>query len=75
MSTALLSKGAAKGQPLHEAEAQRNPLNRVAGGKMVGWDNYVTVLDPEFLEETARAQYQAKAAATAVGDPGTMSRL
>ncbi len=57
------------------AEAQRNPLNRVAGGKMVGWDNYVTVLDPEFLEETARAQYQAKAAATAVGDPGTMSRL
>lgn len=42
-------------------EARRNPLNQEAGGKMVGWDNYKTVLDLEFLEETAKGQHQAGA--------------
>jgi hypothetical protein len=34
--------------------AKQNPLN--ASDKMVGWDTYSTVLDMDFLKETAKAQ-------------------
>jgi hypothetical protein len=37
-------------------EARRNPLNQTTGGKMVGWDNYSTVLDLDFLATTAKLQ-------------------
>ena len=41
--------------------AQRNPLNKEVNGRMVGWDNYKTVLDLNFLDETANGQHQAGA--------------
>ena len=40
-------------------EARCNPLNKEDSGRMVGWDNYKTVLDLDFLDETANGQYQA----------------
>ena len=36
-------------------EAKKNPLN--ASGKMVGWENYSTVLDLQFLDECAKTQH------------------
>ena len=43
------------------AEARMNPLNQEPGGRMLGWDDFRTVLDEGFLEETAKGQYQAGA--------------
>ena len=39
-------------------KAKAGSLNTVRGGGMVGWDKYKTVLDLDFLEETAKSQYQ-----------------
>lgn len=49
-------------------EAKKNPLNQTENGTMVGWDKYSTVLDLEFLEETAKVQ-------RAVGAKGSKARL
>jgi acyl-CoA oxidase len=39
-------------------KAKSGSLNTVEGGGMIGWDKYSTVLDLNFLKETAKTQYQ-----------------
>ena len=39
-------------------KAKSGSLNTIEGGGMIGWDKYSTVLDLDFLTETARSQYQ-----------------